>query len=96
MWALVSRSVSCRRQALSLFAVLSPQHQCLAQGRSKGTLQRGHINSLGSASVLDKQWFALLLAHVWVQFGSVRLNYASRASSTVTQLMGVIISNVCW
>lgn len=80
----MSRSVSCRRPALSLLrsrplpgwagavwassGALGPQLQPLAQSRSKGTLQGVHINSLGSASVLDKQWFALLLAHVRVQW----------------------------
>lgn len=67
--------------------VLLPRHR----GGHKGILQRFHTSGSGSAWLFDKQWFALVLAQVRVQFGSVILRYASQTSSTVTGLLGALI-----
>lgn len=61
------------------------------KGGHKGILLRFHTRSSVSPLVLDRQWFALVLAQVQVHFSSVIFSYASQTSSTVTGLLWVII-----
>lgn len=67
---------------------------------AKGALQRAHVSSLGSALVLDLNDFNDLNCFWFVfrfSLTQMILDYESQASSTITWLIWMIISNAyCW